>query len=129
MGKRIRIKTESFTGDAELRESPTARALWRSLPVEGLANIWGREVYFQIPVDAELEDDARETVDKGEIAYWPMGQAFCIFCGPTPASRGEEIRAYSPVNILGRLLVEPAVFRNVQDGERIVLEKLNSQDL
>jgi hypothetical protein len=124
MTKRIRIKAESVTGEAELVETLAAKALWRSLPVEGFANTWGEEVYFQIPVDAELEDDARETLEKGEIAYWPMGQAFCIFYGPTPASRGEEIRAYSPVNILGRLLVEPSVFRSVKDGERIVVEKI-----
>jgi len=122
MGKRIRIRAESAMGEAELNETPTATMLWKSLPVEGFANTWGQEVYFKIPVDAEMEDNARQVMEKGEIAYWPMGQAFCIFFGPTPASRGNEIRAYSPVNVLGRIVGDPAVFQNVKDGERVVLE-------
>lgn len=122
MGKRIRIKAESAMGEAELNETQTATMLWKSLPVEGFANTWGQEVYFKVPVDAELEDNARQVMEKGEIAYWPMGQAFCIFFGPTPASQGDEIRAYSPVNVLGRIVGQPAVFQNVKDGERVVLE-------
>jgi hypothetical protein len=123
MSMRIRIKAESATEEAELNETLTAKMLWDALPVEGFANTWGEEVYFKIPVDAEPEENAREVMDKGEIAYWPMGQAFCIFYGPTPASRGDEIRAYSPVNVLGRIVGEPTVFQNVKDGERIALEK------
>jgi len=123
MGRRLRIKAEYVVADAELDDTLTAQMLWDALPAEGFANTWGDEIYFHIPVNAELEKNAREILKKGEIAYWPMGQAFCIFYGPTPASHGEEIRAYSPVNILGRLDGEQTLFRNVKDGERIVLEK------
>ncbi len=97
--------------------------LWEVLPVEGSANIWGDEIYFSIPLEAEPEGDAREQVEKGELGYWPPGTAFCIFFGPTPASRGDEPRAASPVNILGRLEGDPAVFRGVPSGARVVIER------
>ena len=69
------------------------------------------------------QEDAREVVDAGDLAYWPPGRAFCIFWGPTPASRGAEIRPASPVNVFGRLDGDPKVFDGVRDGERIVVEK------
>ena len=124
MSRSIRIRSGSVVAVAELHETSTVQLLWDALPVEGFANTWGDEVYFKIPVDAELEKEAREVVHKGEVGYWPMGQAFCIFFGPTPASRGDEIRAYSPVNVLGRIVGDPSVFEAVADGEQITLERM-----
>jgi len=95
---------------AELNDSPTARQIWETLPIEGTAKIWGDEVYFEIPVVAGQGPDARAEVEVGELGYWPVGRAFCIFFGPTPASTDERPRAYSPVNVLGRVLGDVSRF-------------------
>ncbi len=111
--------------EAELFEeqSPqTVKALWTVLPLTARANTWGNEIYFSIGVTVDQEN-ANEVVEKGVIAYWPPGQAFCIFFGPTPASRGEECRAASPVNVLGRVIGDSAVFKRVRHGDEITLKK------
>ena len=107
---------------AELNESKTASLIWDALPIEAKVNTWGDEIYFSIPVKAEL-DDPREVVEKGDLGYWPQGPAFCIFFGPTPISKGEEIRPASGVNLVGHLLGDSQEFKKVSSGERIILEK------
>jgi len=122
---RIRISTES-AGDvyAELTdENPeTARAIWEALPLEADANTWGDEIYFGIPVEAE-EESPKAVVEMGDLGYWPPGSAFCIFFGRTPASVGDEIRPASPVNIFGKVEGDPKIFKNVQRGETVRLER------
>ena len=86
---------------AALNDSTTADALWDALPVTGSVQTWGDEIYFAIPVDAAEAPDAQATVDKGAVAYWPPGNALCLFWGPTPMSRGDEIRPASAVNVVG----------------------------
>ena len=122
MPNRITITAGSVTLDAELNDSPTARAIWDALPITGRANTWGDEIYFEIPVRAEQEPDARADVEVGELGYWPVGRAFCIFFGPTPASSGETPRAASPVNILGRVLGDATAFRPVRSGAIVELK-------
>jgi uncharacterized protein len=122
--KKIRILVDDLKVEAELNESETAGSVWEALPIMAKANRWGEEIYFSIPVKSGLEKGSREIVSAGELGYWPPGPAFCIFFGPTPASRGDEIRAASAVNIIGRLLSDPTVFRKVQDGAKITLEKI-----
>ncbi len=124
MGKKIRILVSELKVEAELNASKTAQLIWESLPIEGKANLWGEEIYFPIPVKTGLETGSREVVSAGELGYWPTGHAFCIFFGPTPASRGDEIRAASPVNILGKVLSDPNVFLKVKEGAKITLEKV-----
>ena len=121
--KRIIISAGEVSLPAELNDSPTARQVWETLPIEGRASIWGDEVYFEIPVVADQAPDARAEVDVGELGYWPVGHAFCIFFGPTPVSTDERPRAYSPVNILGRVLGDATQFRAVKDGERVQLTR------
>jgi hypothetical protein len=123
MGRKIRILINDLKVEAELNESKTAQLIWEALPIESKTNLWGEEIYFTIPVKAGLEEGAREVVSAGELGYWPTGRAFCIFFGPTPASRGDEIRAASSVNMIGKVLSDPKVFRKVKDGMKIVLEK------
>lgn len=122
---RIKISTSS-TGEvhAELSEEnpETARAIWEALPIEARANTWGDEIYFSIPVEAGAENP-REVVEMGDLGYWPPGKAFCIFFGRTPASRGDEIRPASPVNVFGKVSGDPRVFKKVRGGERVTLEK------
>jgi hypothetical protein len=115
----ITISAGDVSLPAELNDSPTARQIWETLPIEGTAKIWGDEVYFEIPVVAGQGPDARAEVEVGELGYWPVGRAFCIFFGPTPASTDERPRAYSPVNVLGRVLGDATRFRAVREGTRV----------
>ncbi len=119
----ITITAGQVSLSAELNDNPTARQIWAALPLEGGANVWGAEIYFKIPVIAGQEPDARAEMAVGELGYWPAGHAFCIFFGPTPASTGEQPQAYSPVNILGRVLGDATQFRAVAGGTPVRLEK------
>ncbi len=121
--KKIRILVSELKVEAELNESKAAQLIWEALPIEAKANPWGEEIYFAIPVKAGLEQGAREVVSPGELGYWPTGHAFCIFFGPTPASRGDEIRAASAVNIIGKVLSDPKVFLKVKEGATVTLER------
>jgi len=121
--KKIRITAGNIQATASLNESATAEAIWSALPIEASGSTWGEEIYFGIPVKRS-EEDARATVDLGDLGYWPPGSAFCIFFGPTPASRGEEIRPASPVNVVGKVEGDPTVFKRVPSGARVVLERL-----
>ena len=124
MGKKIRILVSDVEVEAELNEAKTAERIWEALPIEGKANLWGEEIYFAIPVKSGLETGSREVVSAGELGYWPTGHAFCIFFGPTPASRADEIRAASAVNIIGKVLSDPKVFLRVKEGAKITLVKV-----
>ena len=121
MEKNIRILTAGLTLEATLNESKTAEAIWEALPMEAKTNLWGEEIYFPIPVNMALEEGAKEVVSSGDLGYWPTGHAFCIFFGPTPASRGTEIRAASPVNIIGKVHSALTILRKVKDGANITL--------
>lgn len=122
--KTIRITAGTVEAEATLRETPTADALWKALPIEGQASLWGDEIYFTIPVQAKLEPDAREVVEPGDLGYWPQGSAFCIFFGPTPASRGEEIRPASAVNVIGKIRGDPKPFKQVTSRMRVRIERV-----
>jgi hypothetical protein len=119
----ITITAGNVSLPAELNDSPTARLIWDALPIEGHANRWGDEIYFEIPVKTGQEPDAREEVAVGELGYWPVGHAFCIFFGPTPVSTDERPRAYSPVNIVGRVLGDATLFRSVKSRTKVLLSK------
>ena len=123
MEKKIRILVSDLKVEAELNESKTAQLIWEALPMEAKASLWGEEIYFAIPVKTRLEKGSREVVLAGELGYWPTGHAFCIFYGPTPASRGDEIRAASAVNVIGKVLSDPKIFLKVKEGAKIILEK------
>lgn len=126
MEKRMRILTKA-TGPIEAvatSENPkTADAVWNALPIKGNANRWGDEIYFSIPVNMR-EEKARAEVEVGSVAYWPPGKALCIFFGPTPVSKHGEPRAYSPVNVFAKIVGDPTVFKNVQDNDEVVLERV-----
>ena len=117
--KTITISAGDVSLPAELNDSPTAQQVWDKLPIEGAANVWGDEIYFEIPVVADQAPDARAGVEVGELGYWPVGRAFCIFFGPTPVSSDERPRAFSPVNVLGRVLGDATRFRTVRGGQKV----------
>jgi len=123
MKKQIRITAGSVTALAELYHTRTADEIWRALPFRGKVNTWGEEIYFGIPVKLELEQ-GRDVVDLGSLGYWPTGNAFCIFFGPTPLSSGGKIRPASAVSVFGTLLDDPNIFKSVQDGEKITVERV-----
>lgn len=120
---KIIISAGTVSLPAELNDSPTAQQIAAALPITGQANTWGGEIYFEIPVIAKQEATARPEVEVGELGYWPVGHAFCIFFGPTPVSTDDRPRAYSPVNILGRVVGGDATqLRNVRDGSLVRIE-------
>jgi hypothetical protein len=121
--KRVTISAGDVVMEAELNEGPTAVKVWDALPIEGRASTWGDEIYFEIPVSAGQEPNARADVAVGELGYWPVGSAFCIFFGPTPVSTGVEPRAYSPVNILGRVIGDATRFRGLRSGAAVRLAR------
>jgi len=121
MGKKIRIKAGSILVTAELNETRTAEAVWQALPIKGNANRWGEEIYFSIPVSLE-EEDAKEVVSAGDLGYWPPGNALCIFFGPTPISKGQEIRPASPVNVFGKIIGDASVLKQVAPGAEVTIE-------
>jgi hypothetical protein len=120
--RRIRITAGPVKADAVLDESSTAQAVWDALPLSIPGETWGDEIYFGIPVKAKPERP-QETVELGDLAYWPPGSAFCIFFGPTPMSRGAEIRPASAVNVFGRVVGDPKVFKKVAAGTTIRIER------
>ena len=124
----IRISAGPVTVLATLGDSPTATAVLAALPVTGRASTWGDEVYFAIPVDADEEPGSSAVVELGDVAYWPPGSALCLFFGPTPASRGSEIRAASAVTVVGRIDGDAAVLKQVRDGTPIRVELVSQED-
>ena len=120
--RRIVITAGAVTATGQLNATGTADAIWEALPIKARANTWGDEIYFSIPVHLG-EDDGREVVELGDLGYWPPGNAFCIFFGLTPASRGDEIRPASAVNVFGRLDGDPEVFKTVPGGTEISIDR------
>ena len=121
--RKIRISFGDVSAIAVLYDNPTADTVWDALPIEGSVNTWGDEIYFGIPVYIDLADDAQETVDMGNLGYWPTGNAFCIFFGPTPVSQGDEIRPASAVNVFGQVEGDATIFQQVASGAGIKIEK------
>ena len=122
MATNITITAGDVKLKAQLNDSPTAVAIASALPLNGNGQRWGKEIYFEIPITAELESDARDVLNPGELGYWPTGNAFCIFWGPTPASHTDEIRAASPVNIIGKVNGDLSLFDHIESNTPVTIE-------
>jgi len=120
MGRKIQISVGAIEAEAELNNTSTAQAIWEALPIKGRANLWGDEIYFSIPLSLQLEA-GQEVVGIGDLGYWPDGNAFCIFFGPTPVSRGDEIRPASPVTVFGKIIGNAAMLKKVAEGTKITI--------
>ena len=121
---RIRITVGEVALEAELNDTATAAKIGAALPVRTSFNTWGDEIYFSIPVDAELDDSAQEVVEIGDLGYWPPGSAFCIFFGLTPVSEPGRIMPASAVNVIGRVAGDATLFKQAMRAREVVLEAL-----
>lgn len=124
MAREIIIRAGDTTLEAVLDDSATADAVWDLLPLEVQGSTWGDELYFALPEELTLKpENAGEVIEIGDIGYWPPGNAFCIFFGPTPVSIGDEPRAASPVNVFGKVTGDATELEEVRSGEMIIVEK------
>ena len=123
MGKRIRIKMESAEIEAELNDSKISSKITEKLPIESTVRTWGEEIYFEIPVKESIDNPVKE-VEKKDIGYWPEGNCFCIFFGPTPVSSGEKIIPASEVEVIGKVLSDIEGLKKVKSGEKVVIEEI-----
>jgi uncharacterized protein len=119
----ISIEVGEIKISAELNESETADIIYNNLPLSGNTNIWGDEIYFNIPFHIDQSADAVQDVELGGLGYWPAGDAFCIFFGPTPVSINELPRAYSPVNLFGKVKGDSRILKQVNNGQTIKVSK------
>ncbi|MFC1594019.1 cyclophilin-like fold protein [Candidatus Omnitrophota bacterium] len=124
MAYEILITAGAVSAPAQLNDSKTAEAIYAALPLESRVNTWGEEIYCNIPVMVDLENDfAKDVVELGALGYWPQGPAFCIFFGQTPVSTPEEIRPATAVNVIGKVKGDVEGFKTIKDGEKIKIVK------
>ena len=121
MPRTIKITAGGLTAAGELNDSRAAAAIAAKLPITAKAETWGDEIYFGLPFSAP-SDAPQETVSFGDLGYWPPGKAFCIFFGPTPMSRGDEIRPASEVTVVGRVTGDACAFKKVRAGTGVTIE-------
>jgi hypothetical protein len=119
---RIAIRIGTLSMEAELNETPTAQKIAAALPLRTSFNTWGDEIYFAIPVDADLDDSAQDVVELGELGYWPPGKAWCIFFGQTPVSQPGKIMPASAVNVIGKVLGDATQFKTVMREREVIVE-------
>jgi hypothetical protein len=124
MGQKIKLTAGDTSVLAELNDTQTAKTIIQALPIEAKGNRWGGEIYSPIEVQINLEEGSRDVLEAGELGYWPNGNAFCIFFGKTPASKGDEIRAASDVNIIGKITGDTQYLWDVPDGAKVIIEKI-----
>ena len=120
---KIKIFVNDIETEAEIEDTPTAKAIYKMLPIDGASNRWGDEIYFVIPLKLDLEKLADDRVEKGDLAYWPEGCCFCIFFGKTPLSTETEIKAASKVNVFGKINGDLSSFKDVQNGDLVIVER------
>ena len=122
MSTEIKISVGGVEVAGWLNETNTANKVLDVMPITGEVNLWGDEIYFTIPVETGPEN-AKKTVSVGDIAYWPQGNAMCIFLGKTPISRGDEVKPISPVNIIGGIEGVEKLLGKVKQGEEITVRR------
>ena len=122
---RIRFDFGVLTLDAELLDTPTAKAVAAVLPLASSVLTWGEEVYFDVPVEVAREADARAVITPGEIAYWPQGPAIAIGFGRTPLSKGNETRLASACNVFARALGNVALLGKVKTGTEVKVSRVD----
>lgn len=120
----IRIAWSDGAINVELRDTPTVKALLAALPCRASASTWGEEVYFELPVKAALESDARQVVDPGTVCFWVEGSALALPYGRTPVSKGNESRLVTRCNVVGKVVGDVRQLRGIRDGLALRLEAI-----
>lgn len=120
----IQIEFKGCTFNAKLHDTKTALAIYDNLPITASALVWGKEIYFEVDVQSAIEPIAKEEVNVGDLAFWPSGQCFCIFWGPTPMSRGSKPVAAARVNVFGTIEGDFKYLDTVKDGDSITIRKI-----
>lgn len=121
------IKIKTTQGELSVKKydehnKNTLKIILDNLPIEGIVNTWGDEIYFETELEINEEKTQRE-VEIGELAFWPPGKAICIFFGKTPISESNKPKAASPVNVFGKIIEsEINILSKLKNGERISLE-------
>ncbi len=124
---RLRIAWNGGGVTAHLSDTPTARQLMAILPCRAVAQTWGEEIYFQLPLNAALETNARQVVEPGTVCFWVEGSSLALPFGPTPASHGQECRLVTRCNVLGHLEDDPRRLKAVKSGHSIRVELLSDE--
>jgi hypothetical protein len=120
--KEIIFDFDDFLIEGISNNSPTSNLFYDSLPMSGESQIWGDEIYFSTQIKIENDDWAKETVELGDIAFWPPGNALCLFFGSTPISATNEIRPASPANIMGKIKGDLDLLKNVKPGDTVTVK-------
>jgi hypothetical protein len=121
---KLRITAGKVALQAELRDTPTTRALAEALPFEASAQTWGDEVYFSTPVSAKLEPDARQVVEPGTVCFWTEGNALALPFGRTPISTDERPKLASRCNELGSIIGDAKALAGIKAGAKVRVEKI-----
>ena len=121
MSVKIRFEWPKGSLTATLQDTPTTAALLKALPITAAANTWGDEVYFQVPVRAELEAAAQQVVDVGAVCFWVEGSSLALPWGPTPISEGSEPRLVTRCNVLGKFDGDAKQMASVRDGDKVLV--------
>jgi len=120
---KLRISAGKVSLEAELRDTPTTRALAAALPFEASAQTWGEEVYFSTPVSVKLEPDAKQVVEPGTVCFWTEGDALALPFGRTPISTDEKPKLASRCNVLGNIVGDAKALAGIKAGARVRVEK------
>ena len=119
---KLRLSSSGVSLVMELRDTPTSRAVFEAAPFEARAQTWGEELYFETPVSAKLEADAKQVVDPGTVCFWTQGDALALPFGRTPISSDDKPKLANPCNVLG-FLPDYSSLRKIKPGDRIRVEK------
>ena len=119
----IRVRAGATTLDIALDATPTAAALLEALPFESVAQTWGEEVYFEAPLSADLEPNARQVVEPGTACFWVEDSSVALPFGRTPISgKDGKPKLAARCNVLGRIVGDPRALAKVRSGDRIRVE-------
>jgi len=121
---KLRILAGKVALEAQLRDTPTTRALADALPFEATAQTWGEEVYFTTPVSAKLEPDAKQVVEPGTVCFWTEGDALALPFGRTPISTDERPKLAARCNVLGTIIGDAGRLVAIKSGQKIRVEKM-----
>lgn len=125
--RRILIEINSIKLIATLSDTKTAQIIYNALPFQGMVQRWGDQILFELPIILNKEINAKKNVEVGDIAYWTIGSSLCIFFGRTPFSTGNRPRAFSPVNVFGKIEGNLELLKSVQSQSKIQVKKLCQQ--